>query len=503
MSNGTTKGVNTAGGAAAGALGFKSAVELARMIREKEIGSLELTQYFIRRIERFDGAVNAVVVRDFERALDAARRADEALARGEAVGPLHGLPMTVKEGFNVAGLATTWGVPAYKNHVVAADAEVVRRCKAAGAHVLGKSNVPFMLGDFQTYGEAFGTTNNPWDGTRSPGGSSGGAAAALAAGLTGLEMGSDSGGSVRNPAHFCGIYSHKPTWGIVPQRGHELPTVPANSDLAVVGPMARSADDLAVALGVVAGADPLDAPGWRLDLPAPRATSLRGLRVAAWPNDEVSPVDDEISARVQRVADLLARRGAVVSDRARPAFDAAGCRRTFVALVNALAGARTPDASHEENKRRAAAFDPHDESKPAVLARTLVLDHRAWLKHDAERRQLREQWRRFFDDWDVLLCPVMATTAFGHDHGPLGARTVTVNGEGQPYFQQVFWACLATVAYLPATVLPAGLSAGGLPIGVQAIGAEFADRTTIEFARLLAEEQGGFVPPPGFDDPSM
>jgi amidase len=483
-----------------GTLGFNSAVELARMIRDKEISSLELTRYFIGRIERLDGDVNAIVVRDFDRALDAARKADTALARGEATGPLHGLPMTIKEGYNVAGLATTWGVRSYQDNIASTDAAVVKSFRAAGAHFLGKSNVPFMLGDFQSYNEIFGTTSNPWDTTRGPGGSSGGSAAALAAGLTGLESGSDIGGSIRNPAHFCGVYGHKPTWGIVPRQGHELPSVPVASDMAVVGPLARSAEDLAVALDLVAGADPLNAPGWRLELPAPRRTSLRGLRVAVWPSDESSPVDDEISDRVQQVAELLARRGAVVSDRARPSFDPAGCRRTYVALVNAIVGAGAPDAMYEENKRRAAELDPGDTSKPAVIARTLVLDHRAWLRCDAERTRLREQWKSFFEDWDILLCPIMATTAFHHDHRPVAERTLAVNGADQPYFAQVFWSSLATVAYLPATVFPSGLSRGGLPIGLQAIGAEFADHTTIEFARLMAEEQGGFVPPPGFAD---
>lgn len=500
MSNDTTKPRMTQDASTAGALGFESAIELARMIRDREISSLELTRYFIARIERLDHAVNAVVVRDFDRALDAARAADAALARGEVLGPLHGLPMTIKEAYDVTGLATTWGAPSYRDNIASTDSAVARSFRAAGAHFLGKTNVPFMLGDFQSYNELFGTTSNPWDTTRAPGGSSGGSAAALAAGLTALESGSDIGGSIRNPAHFCGVYGHKPTWGIVSQQGHELPPVPAAPDMAVLGPMARSAEDLAVALDLMSGADTLDAPGWRLELPGPRSTSLRGLRVAVWPSDEVSPVDREIADRVQGVADFLASRGAVVSDRARPSFDPAAYRQTYVALVNAIIGAGMPDALYEENKRRAAALDPDDTSKPAVMARTLVLDHRAWLRCNAERTRLRRQWKRFFEDWDILLCPIMATTAFCHDHRPLHERTLQVNGEDQPYFQQVFWSSLATLAYLPATVFPTGTSRSRLPIGLQAIGAEFADHTTIELARLMAEEQGGFSPPPGFAD---
>lgn len=483
-------------------LSFESAVELARMIREKEISSVELTAHFVDRIERLDGEINAIVVRDFDRAIDAARRADAALARGEPTGPLHGVPMTIKEAYDVAGLATTWGVPVFANNVAAADSEVVSRFRAAGAHFLGKSNVPVMLGDFQTHSEMFGTTNNPWDRARGPGGSSGGAAAALAAGLTALESGSDLGGSIRNPAHFCGVYGHKPTWGIVSQRGHELPSVPAGPDMAVVGPLARSAEDLAVALDVLAGADARSTSRWRLELPPPRCRSLRGLRVAVWPTDALSPVDDEISERVQRAADLLARRGATVSDRARPAFDAAAYRSTYVALVGSLMGATVPDAVYAMQQQRARDLDPGDTSKAAAMARAMVLSHRDWLRHDAERTRLRAQWRSFFEEWDVLLCPIMATTALPHDERPVPERTVIVSGQQQPYFDQVFWASLATLAYLPATVFPCGLSEGGLPIGLQAIGAEYADRTTIEFSRAMAEEQGGFVPPPAFADRS-
>src|SRR5262245_3274794 len=202
---------------------FRPAVDLARMLRSKEIGSLELTEHYIARIERLDREINAVVVRDFERARAAARAADARLAAGETAGPLHGVPMTIKDSYDVRGLPTTWGIPLFKDNVASRDAEVVARLKRAGAVFLGKTNVPFSLGDFQSYNEIYGVTRNPWDLGRTPGGSSGGSAAALAAGLTGLECGSDIGGSIRNPAHYCGVYGHKPTWGIVPPQGHALP----------------------------------------------------------------------------------------------------------------------------------------------------------------------------------------------------------------------------------------------------------------------------------------
>ncbi len=483
-------------------IAFRSAIELAHMLRTKELSSVELTRYFIERIERFDGRLNAVAVRDGERALDAAKHADEALARGVLLGPLHGIPMTLKEAYDIAGLATSWGVPSFAAHIASADSAVAARFRAAGAHFLGKTNVPTMLGDFQTSNELFGTTNNPWDTTRGPGGSSGGSAAALAAGLTALESGSDIGGSLRNPAHFCGVYAHKPTWGIVSMRGHGLPSIPPAPDMAVAGPMARSAEDLAVALEVLAGADGIEAGGWRLELAAPRTTSIRGLRVAVWPTDAISPVDDEIAERLHRVADAIADHGGIVSDRARPAFDVAAYRSTYVALVGSVMGASLSDEVYASSAMLARGLDPNDATKGAAMTRALTLSHRAWLRHDAERRRLREQWRRFFDEWDVLLCPVMATTAFPHDRRPVAQRTVLVNGGEQAYFDQVFWASLATLAYLPATVFPCGLAKSGLPIGVQAIGPEYGDRTTIEVARWMTEigVSEGFVPPPGFDD---
>ncbi|MEQ8955598.1 MAG: amidase family protein [Gammaproteobacteria bacterium] len=451
---------------------FMSAGELAALLRRGDISSVELTQYFIDRIENYDQILNAVVVRDFERALEAATVADRALARGELLGPFHGLPMTIKESYDIAGLATTWGIPQAANNIAEADAVVVQRLKNAGAHFLGKTNVPINLGDFQSYNAIYGTTNNPWDTTRTPGGSSGGSAAALAAGLTGLESGSDIGGSIRNPAHFCGVYGHKPTLGIIPTRGQQPPGVPVSPqhpDLSVVGPMARSAEDLATALEVVAGPDILDSPGWRLDLPEPRMNSLDQLRIAIWPDDPNSPVASEVANRVQEIAELLSNLGATVSDTARPSFAATMSHETYMPILGALMGLPGSD-----------------------------LQLRDYLGLHGRRGFLRTQWQEFFNDWDVLICPTTATPAFIQDQSDPATRTLLVNDLSQPYYQQVFWAGLATVSYLPSTVFPTGLSAGGLPIGLQAIGAEFNDRTTIEFARLMAQEIGGFQPPSGY-----
>ena len=475
-----------------GPLSTMSAKALAEHVRARKIGAVELTRHFIDRIERLDPKINAVVVRDFERALEAAKKVDAE--RGD--GALLGVPITVKEAFGVAGLPSSWGVPAFAKNVVHEDAAVVARLRKAGAIVLGKTNVPPMLGDFQTTNEIYGTTNNPWDDARGPGGSSGGSAAAIAAGLSALECGSDIGGSVRGPAHACGVYAHKPTFGTVSMKGHELPGVPLAPDMAVAGPIARSAEDLALALDVLAGHDE---EAFSLALPAPRATALSDLRIAVWSNAEIAAVDDEIVKAAERIAEVARRRGAKVSEVARPEFDVTSYRATYVALVSSVMGAAAPDDLYRKYEAAARALDPNDTSKIAMSTRGLVLGHRAWLRHDAERRRLRALWTKFFQAWDVLVCPIMATPAMLHDARPPLERTVLVNGRAQPYFDQVFWASLATLAYLPATVFPAGRSKAGLPLGLQAIGAPFADRTTIEFARLVAEEIGGFTPPPGLD----
>jgi amidase len=493
-----TRTASVQSGFGSGELAFSSAAHLARLIREKRISSLELTRYYIERIERFDAALNAVVVRDFERALHAARRSDEVLARGNPLGALHGVPMTIKEAFDVAGLPTTWGTPAQRSNIARDDAAAVERLKAAGAHLMGKTNVPLGLGDWQSYNEIYGTTCNPWDTARTPGGSSGGSAAALAAGLTGLEFGSDIGGSIRNPSHFCGVYGHRPTYGIVPTAGHNPPGVVAAPDLNVAGPMGRSADDLELALDVVAGPDRFRSAGWTLALPQPRAWTLRGLRVAIWPKEDSVPTSVEISDRVQEVAEALARAGAVVSDRARPEIAPRDIHRTYLSLLGAASLANQPDELYSANQDRAAELDPDDDSPSALVMRARVLDHRSWSDHNEARTRYRLEWRTFFDDWDVVICPITATTAYEHDHRPKLERTLSVDAAETAHYDHFFWIGLATAAYLPSTAFPSGLSPGGLPIGLQIIGPEYGDRTTIEVARLIAQEIGGFRPPPGF-----
>ncbi len=442
---------------------FQSALHIAAQLRRRELGAVECLEYFRERAQRLNPALNAIVVFDWERALESARQADRALAQGLPCGPLHGVPMTIKESFDVAGLPTTWGDRTL-SYVAVRDDLVVERLKAAGAVIFGKTNVPFRLLDFQSYNEIYGVTNNPWDAARTPGGSSGGAAAALAAGLTALEVGSDIGGSIRNPAHYSGVFGHKPTYDIVASDGLVAPPLVAGGDLAVVGPLARSAEDLDLTLRLLVGPGRLN-HGVRVELRESRR-ELREYRVALWPTDEIAPVEREIADRCQSLGDRLAALGAKVSDKARPAFSTAHAASVYRRLLDA-------------------ATNPASD-----------LQHRDWIQLDEERTRLRLAWREFFREWDVVLCPIAASVAFEHLHGAYRGRKLRIDGVELPYFQQLFWAGLATCSYLPATAFPTGPGTQGLPIGLQAIGDAYADLQTIEFARLVAEQIGGFRPPP-------
>lgn len=481
-------------------LAFATALELADKITNKEVSSLELTNHYIDRIERFDGPINAVIVRRFEAAREEARAADAALARGESLGPLHGVPMTIKESYVIAGTPSTWGVEAFKDNVADADGLAVSRFRAAGAHFIGKTNVPTDLADYQSYNPIYGTTGNPWNVERTPGGSSGGSGASLAAGFAALEAGSDIGGSIRNPAHFNGVFGHKPTYGIIPMTGHELiPNVP-DADLSVCGPLARGADDLRVAMNIMAGPAPREALAWSLNLPPADFGRLEDLRVAVWPTDDLAPVSNEVADRVVMVADVLAKLGATVSDTARPAFDAAEAHRNYQTLLNSVMSAGMKPESVSRVQAYVDSLDPNDLSSEAVNARAAVLSHRDWIRTNYRREKLRVAWDAFFRDWDILICPQMATDAFPHDHRPFGERTIEVDGVDQPYFQQSFWSGLIVNSYLPSTVFPTGPSRDGLPIGIQAVGAPLRDLSTIEFTRLVAQEIGGFVPPPALSN---
>lgn len=479
-------------------LTFAAAVDIAAAISAGTVSSREITQHYIDRIESLDTSVNAVCVRLFEHALQAAEEADRRQAKGESLGPLHGVPMSIKESYVHANTPATWGIPAYRDNIAAVDGLAVARFKAAGAHFLGKTNVPIDLGDFQSYNEIYGTTNNPWDTSRTPGGSSGGSAAALAAGFTALEAGSDIGGSIRTPAHFCGVFGHKPTWGIVPMQGHELMSGVPDADLSVCGPLARDPRDLRLALDIMAEPAGRQAVGWQLHLPECTLNDLQGLKVAVWASDDMAPVSQETQARVLQVAARFEELGAQVDYQARPDFDVRKAHMTYESLLTAVMSSAKPESVVAATQAKVAALDPADQSRDAVVSRAGVMLHRDWIRHNFRREKLKEAWDQFFTEWDILLCPQFTVPAIAHDHRPFEDRTIEVDGQPRSYFEALFWAGIVVASHLPSTVFPTGLGSDGLPIGLQLVGGPYQDRKTIEVSRLISDAIGGFVAPSKF-----
>ncbi|MGQ9424458.1 amidase [Gilvimarinus sp. F26214L] len=482
--------------------GYPSAGELARRIREGETTSVAALEAMLERINRYNPDLNAIVYLDAESARQRALEADAAHARGELWGPLHGLPMTIKETYEIAGMPTTAGATELKDYRSRSNAVAAQRLLDAGAIIVGKSNVPLWAGDLQSYNEIYGTTNNPWDLDRTPGGSSGGAAAALAAGLTALEYGSDIGGSIRTPASFCGVCGHKPSYGIVPPRGH-VPGPPGSrskADIGVMGPLARTVDDLELALDLTAGPDPEEGVAWRLDLPEPRHRDLGSFRIAAWLDDDACPVDREIAGVLSDMIRTLQDAGAKIDQQARPEGVQFGeSYDLYYQLLTGALGARMSERSFRKQAEIAAAAGPEDRSYRVRFARGATQSHNQWLQANERRMQLRHAWAQFFTRFDILLCPVTNSLPFPHDHSnPVHARTLSINGQPTPYTDILAWVGLTGVVYLPVTVVPVGFSTSGLPVGVQIVGPYLEDRTCLEFARHLESLSGGFRAPPGY-----
>ena len=483
---------------------FKTAIELSAALAAKQVSAVELAQDAISRIERHDARINAICVRDFERGLDAARAADAARARGETR-PLLGIPLTVKESYNVAGLPTTWGFPAQKDFTPPEDALSISRAKAAGGVILGKTNVPVGLGDWQSYNEIYGTTNNPFDLGRTPGGSSGGSAAALAAGYGPLSLGSDIGGSLRVPAFHCGVYAHKPTYNVAPVRGHTpppFPPIPLDRDMAVIGPMARSAADLSLLLDVIAGPDPLDAGvGYKLTLPPPRRNALKDFRVLVVDSDPVLPSDKDVRGAIEKLAGGLARSGVNVARQSPLLPDFAESSRLYMRMLMSFLGAFFAPEVIAGAQAGAAQLTAENKSLAAERLRGMTQSHRDWVLDDGARGALRARWRELFKTFDAVICPIMPTPAYPHDHSPQQeARRIKIDGKDYAYPDQLAWPGIATLPGLPATAIPLGLSPEGLPVGIQIVGPWLEDRTPLELAALIEREFGGFVPPPMFDD---
>lgn len=482
---------------------YRTATDLAAALADKKVSSRELVDASIARIEALDSKINAVVVRDFDRARQAAKSADEAIAKGGKK-PLLGLPMTVKEQYRVAGLPTCWGIPRFKDWKPDHDSLVVQRLKAAGAVILGKTNVPVDLADWQSYNGVYGQTNNPWDFGCTPGGSSGGSAAALAAGFVPLELGSDIGGSLRAPAHFCGVYAHKPSLELIPQRGSgypQTPPGPVRGDLSVIGPMARSAADLALELDVVAGPDEQwEGVGYKLALPSPRHDKLADYRILVIDKSPLVPTADSVRTAIDALADRLGKTGCKVLRESPKMPDLARTIRNYGEVLASGFAIDLPPRERVEVEAAARDLSPEDQSFTAYRIRGITTSHAEWLRASRVRSMLRARWQELFrDEVDLVLCPCMPSPAFPHDHAmPKYERKVDIDGKKIAYDDQLVWASIATLTGLPATAAPIAKSEAGLPIGVQIIGGFLDDRTTIKFAELIEREYGGFTPPPNF-----
>jgi amidase len=476
---------------------FGSATEMVELLRSGQVSSRELVDLHLDRIERFDRRLNAVVTVDADGARQRADELDRRFLGDGPVGLLHGLPLTLKDCWSTAGMRTTAGTGHMARLVPDADAEVVVRLRAAGAVIVGKTNVPEEVTGQETGNALFGRTCNPWDPDRTPGGSSGGAAAAVAAGLSPLEVGSDSGGSIREPAHCCGVFGHFPSPSLVPLSGH-LPSIPvgdpgADTDLTTAGPLARSADDLALAMRVIAGMEPAR------DAPEPES-----LRVALWVDaPEFSPSGD-VASLLRRAAEALAAAGASVRE-AAPAFDQAEARDVaFQVWVAATA------SSHDDRPsaaaRSSARSSDDDRSLRALRDRAQAMSGADRRRLDARRRSMADAWGELTEEFDVVLCPVSPVAAVRHDPRPEDvdsvdrrlARTIEVDGRPRPYLDQVLWNVVVGVAGLPSTVAPVGRTAEGLPVGAQVVGRRHADAFTIAVAGVVADLTGGYAVPPGF-----
>jgi amidase len=457
-----------------------TATRLAAAIREREIGSRELLDLYLDRIDRLGGTVNAVVSLDADRAREAAAAADEVTASTPAdeLGPLHGLPVTIKDAIATAGIRSTGGAVELADHVPSADAPAVARLKAAGAVVFGKTNLPRWSGDLQSFNEMFGTTTNPWDPERTPGGSSGGAGAAVAAGFTSFELGTDIAGSVRIPSHFCGVFGLKPSYGLVPQRGYldHVGGGSTDADINVFGPLARGADDLDLLLGVLAGPEPRRAPAWRVELPEPKGATLADYRIGVWIDDPQCPVESGYRAVLGTAVERLAGAGARI-DEAHPPVDFGEQLGLFYRLIGPAMAPSLPD----------------DEADAAAGL------HAAWLRAQVERERFKDIWATWFEGYDLLLCPVTPTPAIRHQQeGDVMERRLVIDGVDRAYVEEVMWTGLIGLVELPSAVPPIGRTADGLPVGMQVVAPYLHDRDAVRVAGLAAHAVGGYERPPGF-----
>ncbi|HTK79852.1 MAG TPA: amidase family protein [Rhizomicrobium sp.] len=473
------------------AITYASARDMLAKLKAKKISARELLDAHVARHEQVGPKINAVVATDLEAAYSAARAIDETRASGKAAGVLAGLSMTIKDGFDVENMPATAGAAGFAHRAKnCEDAELVRRARSQGAVIWGKTNVPYMLGDWQSYNAIYGTTNNPYNVTRVPGGSSGGAAAALASGITTLEIGSDIGGSLRCPASFCGVYSLKPTWGVLPMRGH-IPPAPDQyyeCDLGVGGPMARNVEDLRLLWNVLSGA-------------TSSRKDVKEMRVAIWDEDPNFPLARDVRDGVARVGDALHELGVHVEHVTSP-VDTARLLTVYRWLLAPILAAGFPSEFLEQMEttrgadKRAMEANP-DPWSPEFNRVCWTARYYEVARALAERQELKDRLAVFFNNYDAILMPVTPVTAFPHDHSEAFlARRLDVDGTSASYMNMLCWIALATVLHSPAIALPAAPNAAGLPVGVQLVGPVNGEDRLFDLAAAAEEVLGGFRPPP-------
>ena len=476
---------------------FQSAKLQAKAIRKRELKPSDLIEAHFDQIDKFNPEINAVIWQDRETAKELAFQMDKEVERGEFRGPLHGIPMTVKESFNISGAPTTWGDPENKNNIAETDSDAVHRLRNAGAIVFGKTNVPLNLVEWQTFNEIYGTTKNPWDLTRTPGGSSGGSAAALSTGMTALEVGSDAGSSIRNPAHYCGVFGMKPTFKVVSSKGQSIYESNSESDISVVGPLARTAEDLKLAFETIEGLRSIETSAFKTNLPKDNRMRLNQFRIGLKLDDKESPVEHDYLIKLQEFVQNLEKVGAKIIRNKTPKLDTERHFMNYLSLVGAS------DSEHftqsEINNLISGVNALNNEHVSRICGtrfRGLSISHRDWLKLNLIRNKNRLIFDEFFEDIDILLTPATGSPAFKHDHnGPRYSRFLTINGKEYPEMAQLFWSGYSGVVGLPSVVGPIGQIKGLLPVGYQAIAGHGRDFTALAFAGAVERELGGFTIP--------
>ncbi len=474
---------------------YSSATEMLAALRQKEISSEELTELHIQRIQEKDGELNAIPVTTFDRARDAAQIADQRIAAGES-GPLLGLPLTLKESTLTRGLPQSAGIKEFADYRPEVDGLIAERIFHAGAGLLGKTNIPVALGDWQADSPVYGRTNNPWDLTRSPGGSTGGGGAALAAGMTPLEIGSDIGGSIRVPAAYCGCYGHRPSESALPRSGaFPMADLPSPTFLlGVQGPLARTAKDLSLLFDVVAGPDHFEDTAWRLHLPAPRGEKLGDYKVGVLTSVMDISCSNETVKKLEALVSVLQQHGAETRD-AEPGIDFTQHFADYMRILNTMTSQTDP---REQREAQAEAILARGDLFSEAMADGLIQDAHGFMAAVNRRQYNTYQWREYFKSVDVIIAPITLDSAFPHQEGPMENRTLVIDNVQRPYMHNILYPSLAILTGLPSTTIPAGLDDKGLPIGLQIIGPYLEDRTTLKFAELVEQAWCQFQAPPGF-----